>query len=72
MPAEFARQLAICQEGLKFIWKQIKSHIFFAHFVNNETCKALGTDNCLETIDSASTPFRLKLKEAHNLEETIH
>ena len=72
MPTEFARQLAICQEGLKFIWKQIKSHISFAHFVNNETCKALGTDNYFEIIDSASTPFRLKLKEAHNLEEAIH
>ena len=57
-----------------------KSHIF-AHLVNNETCKALSTENCFEIIDSASTPFKLKLKEAimhtiwknnaHNLEETI-
>ena len=40
-----------------------KSHIF-AHLVNNETCKALSTENCFEIIDSASTPFKLKLKEA--------
>ena len=40
-----------------------KSHIF-ARLVNNETCKALSTENCFEIIDSTSTPFRLKLKEA--------
>ena len=40
-----------------------KSHIF-AHHVNNETCNALSTENCFEIIDSASTSFRLKLKEA--------
>ena len=34
-----------------------KSHIF-AHLVNNETCKALSTENCFEIIDSASTPFK--------------
>ena len=39
------------------------SHIF-AHFVNNETCKALSTKHCFEIIYSTSTPFRLKLKEA--------
>ena len=39
-----------------------KSHIF-AHLVNNETCKALSTENCFEIIDSTSTPFKLKLKE---------
>ena len=49
-----------------------KSHIF-AHLVNNETCKTLSTENCCEIIDSASTPFRLKLKKsyAHNLEKAI-
>ena len=40
-----------------------KSHIF-AHLVNNEAWKALSTENCFEIIDSDSTPFRLKLKEA--------
>ena len=34
-----------------------KSH-FFVHLVNNETCKALSTENCFEIIDSASTPFK--------------
>ena len=43
-----------------------KSHIF-AHLVNNETCKALSTENCFEIIDSASTQFKLKLKEAMNI-----
>ena len=43
-----------------------KSHIF-AHLVNNETCKALSTENCFEIIDSASTPFKLKLKEAMHI-----
>ena len=56
------------------------SHIF-AHPVNNEICKALSTNNCFEITDSASTPFKLKLKEAvmhtiwknnaHNLGEAI-
>ena len=40
-----------------------KSHIF-THLVNNEICKALSTENCFEIIDSAPTPFRLKLIEA--------
>ena len=43
-----------------------KSHIF-AHLVNNEICKALSTENCFEKIDSASTPFSLKLKEAMHI-----
>ena len=43
-----------------------KSHIF-AHLVNNETCKALSTENCFEIIDSTSTPFKLKLKEAMHI-----
>ena len=43
-----------------------KSHIF-AHLVNNDTCKALSTENFFEIIDSASTPFRLKLKEAMHI-----
>ena len=40
-----------------------KPHIF-THLVNNETCKALSTENCFEIVDFAATPFRLKLKEA--------
>ena len=43
-----------------------KSYIF-AHLVNIETCKALSTENCFELIDSASIPFRLKLKEAMHI-----
>ena len=48
------------------IWEHLetdqKSHIF-AHLVNIETCKTLSTENCFEITDSASTPFRLKLKK---------
>ena len=43
-----------------------KSHIF-GHLVNNETCKALSTENCFDINDFASTPFTLKLKEAMHL-----
>ena len=43
-----------------------KSHIF-AHLVNNETSKALSTENCFEIINSTSTPFKLKLKEAMHI-----
>ena len=46
--------------------KDKKSHIS-ALLVNNENCKALSTDNCFEIIDSASTSFRLKLKEAMHI-----
>ena len=42
------------------------SHIF-AHLVNNEKCKALSTVNCFEIIDSASSQFRLKIKEAMHI-----
>ena len=38
-----------------------------AHLVNNETCKVLSTENCFEIIDSVSTPFNLKIKEAMHL-----
>ena len=43
-----------------------KSHIF-VHVVNNEIYKALSTKNCFEIIDSASIPFKLKLKEAMHM-----
>ena len=43
-----------------------KSHIF-AYFVNDKTFKAFNTENCFEIVDSPSTPFRLKLKEAMNI-----
>ena len=51
--------------------KRIKEHLemdkkpqTFANLVHNETCTALSIENCFEIIDSASTPFRSKLKEA--------
>ena len=43
-----------------------KSHIF-ERLVNDETCKAFSTENCFAIIDSAATPFRLKLKEAMHI-----
>ena len=43
-----------------------KSHIFL-HLVNNKTCKALNIEKCFEIIDSASTPYKLKLKEAMHI-----
>ena len=46
--------------------KDKKSHIF-AHLVNNETCKALSTENCFEMNESASTPFKLKSKKAMHI-----
>ena len=48
-----------------------KSHIF-AHLVNNETSKALRTENCFEITDSTSTPFKLKLKEAMHITGRSH
>ena len=47
----------------KYLETDKKSHIF-SHLVNNESCKVLSTENCFEIIDCASTPFKLKLKEA--------
>ena len=46
--------------------KDKKSHIF-AHLVHNEICKALSTENCFEIIVSATTSFRLKLKETMHI-----
>ena len=63
MHVTLVTQLAICQQGLRSIWKRIKNPIF-AHLINNKTCKALSTENCFEMIESASIPFSLKLKEA--------
>ena len=47
--------------------KTDKKSYIFAHLVNNEACKALSTENYFEIIDSASIPFRLKLKEAMHI-----
>ena len=61
-------------ETTRHLSTKIKEHLetdkkyhIFAHLVNNETCKALSTENCFEIIDSAATPFRLKLKEAMHI-----
>ena len=43
-----------------------KSHIF-THLVSNDVCKALRAECFLEIIDSASAPFRFKLKEAMHI-----
>ena len=61
-------------ETTRHLSTRIKEHLetdkkfhIFPHLVNNETCKALSTKNCFEIIDSADTPFRLKLKEAMHI-----
>ena len=43
-----------------------KSHIF-ARLVNNENWSVVSTENCFKIINSISTPFRLKLKEAMHI-----
>ena len=52
---------------IKEHWETDKKSHAFAHLVNNETCKALSTENYFEIIDSTSTPFKLKLKEAMHI-----
>ena len=44
-----------------------KKYNIFIHLVNNETCKALSTENCFEIIDSVFTRVRSKLKEAMHI-----
>ena len=64
MPVTFSRQTLHSSTRIKeHLETNKKSHIF-AHIVNNETCKSLGSANCLEITYSAITPFRLNLKEA--------
>ena len=46
--------------------KDKKSHIF-KHLNENSNCKSLVTPECFEIIDSASSKFRLKLKEAMHI-----
>ena len=48
---------------MKHLKTDKKSHIF-AHFVNNENCRALCNENFFQIIVSASSIFRLKLNEA--------
>ena len=50
----------------------VKKYHIFSHPVNNENCKALRFGNCFETNHSASSLYKLKLKEAHNLKEVIN
>ena len=52
---------------IKELLETNKKSDIFAHLVNNEICKALSFENCFEIIDSASTPFTLKLKEAMHI-----
>ena len=61
-------------ETTRHLSTRIKEHLetdkksyIFAHLVNNETCKVISTGNCFEIIDSTSTPFKLKLKEAMHI-----
>ena len=71
MPVTFVRQLIGETSPLlttikRHLETDKKSH-FFGHHVNNETCKALSTENYFEIIRFGSTPFRLKLKEAMHI-----
>ena len=34
------------------------------HLLENKICKSLCNESCFQVIDYASTPFRLKVKEA--------
>ena len=43
--------------------KDKKSHMF-KHLDENHHCKSLSTPDCYQIIDSVSSKFRLKLKEA--------
>ena len=67
MPVRLVRQLAILSARIKEHLETDKKSYIFAHFVNNETCKALRTENCFEIIDSASNPFKLKIKKAMHI-----
>ena len=60
------RELAICQNLTRIeehLDKDKKSHVF-KHLDENRNCKNLSTPDCFNIIDSASSKFRLKLKEA--------
>ena len=46
--------------------KDKKLHIF-KHLDENHNCKSLSTPDCFQIIDSASSKFRLKLKEAMHI-----
>ena len=39
------------------------SHIF-QHINGSETCRSLCSEECFSILDTASTPFQLKIKEA--------
>ena len=61
-------------ETTRHLSTRIKEHLetdkksrIYAHLVDNKTCKARSTENCFKIIDSVSTPFRLKLKEAMHI-----
>ena len=63
-PVTLLRQPANLSTRIKEHFEMDKTSHIFPHLVNNETCKALSTKHCFEIINSTSTPFRLKLKEA--------
>ena len=61
-------------ETTHYLTKRIKEHLetekkshIFARLVNNENWSVVSTENCFKIINSTSTPFRLKLKEAMHI-----
>ena len=64
MPVTLVRQNCHLSTRIKEHLEKDKDFYIFAQLANNETYKALTTENCFDTIDCASSEFRLKLKEA--------
>ena len=55
MPITSVRQLAIYQQGLRSIWKRIKSPTFLRILLIMKLVRHFITENCFEIIDSTST-----------------
>ena len=49
---------------LCFVLSDVKNSNIFQHIKRSETCKALYSEGCFSILDTASTSFQLKIKEA--------
>ena len=47
-----------------FVLSDVKNSHIFQHIKRSETCKALCSEGCFSILDTASTSFQLKIKEA--------
>ena len=64
VPVMSAKQTDILLHVFVNIYHLIKNSHIFQHINGSEACRSLCSEDCFSILDTASTPFQLKTKEA--------